>query len=73
MTKTLKQFDVTARLKLMVQITIKAESLADALEQSKTLREQKFVSFEGEYIDGSLVITGVSKSGCWDVSQEDSQ
>ena len=69
MTNPLKQFDVTGRLELMVQVTIKAESLADALEQSRHLAEKHFVSFKGECMDGSLAITGVSKTGAWDVQQ----
>ena len=72
MTQPLKQYDVTARMILLVQHTIKAESLVDALEQSRGMNEQDFVKFKGEYVDGSIKITGVSKSGSWDTDQEDS-
>jgi hypothetical protein len=73
MTKPLKTFDITGRLKLMVQVTIKADSLEDALAQSKSLAEKDFVSFKGEFMDGSLAIIGVSTSGSWNVNQDDKQ
>ena len=71
MTKPLKTFDVTGRLELLVQVTIKADSLEDALAESKFLKAQDFVSFKGDFVDGSLAITGVGKAGCWDVSQDE--
>ena len=71
MAKPLKQFDVTARMVLVMQHTIKAENMEDALVQSKTLRESDFVKFLGDFMDGSIAITGVSKAGCWNTEQED--
>jgi hypothetical protein len=71
MTKTLKQFDVTARLVLVVQQTIKAENMEAALVESKTLRETDFVKFLGDCMDGSIAIAGVSKAGCWNTEQEE--
>ena len=70
MTTPLKKFDVTARLLLLVGITIKAESFEDALEQAKTLREQDFVKFKGEFADGSIAIQNVSRSEYWSTEQE---
>jgi len=51
--------DVTARM-------------VDALEQSRGMNEHDFVKIKGEYLDGSIKITGVSKLGSWDTDQEDS-
>ena len=70
MTTPLKKFDVTARLLLLVGITIKAESFEDALEQAKTLREQDFVKLKGEFADGSIAIQNVSRSEYWSTEQE---
>ena len=69
MTNPFKQFDVTGRLELMVQVTVKAESLEDALDQSRHLTTRHFVLFKGEFMDGSLAIIGVSRTGAWDVQQ----
>jgi hypothetical protein len=69
MATKLKAFDVTARLVLMVQTTIKAESMEDALVQSKEMQEKDFVTIP-EFLDGSIVITGVSKAGAWKTEQE---
>lgn len=72
MATKLKAFDVTARLVLMVQTTIKAESLADAVEDAKSLREVDFVTIlPNEFMDGSIRITGVNKGGAWQTEQED--
>jgi hypothetical protein len=71
MSKRLKTYEVTGRLVLVVSISIKADSLADAVEQSKELQERDFVAFEGDFMDGSLAIAGVTKSGCWNTEQED--
>ena len=69
MATKLKAFDVTARLVLMVQTTIKAESMEDAVQQSKEMQETDFVTIP-EFLDGSIVITGVSKAGAWKTEQE---
>ena len=71
MTQPLKKFDVTARMVLMVQHTIKAESFEDALLQSKSMTEIDFVDFKGDFIDGSIAITGVSREGSWNTEQKE--
>lgn len=60
MTKT-ALYTVQAKLDLFVSIEVRAQSLADALEQSKTLKETDFVEIGGEFIDGSMEVTGVYK------------
>ena len=69
MATKLKAFDVTARLVIMTSVTIKAESMEDAVRQSEELRETDFVTIP-EFLDGSIKITGVSKAGAWDTKQE---
>ena len=58
MAKPLQDFIITANLKLQVDITIKAESLEDAVQKSQTLNVSDFVNIKGEYNDGNLKITG---------------
>lgn len=70
MAKKLKAFDVTARLVLMVSTTIQAESMEDALIQAKDMRETDFVTIP-EFLDGSIKITGVSKTGAWKTEQDE--
>jgi hypothetical protein len=50
---------------MMVSIPVVAESLQDALDQSKSLRESDFVKWNGEYEDGKIEIEGIT--GNWDI------
>ncbi len=59
MAKTLDVYQVYARLDLEVSVKIKAESLEDALQQSRTMRESSFVKILDEYLDGKMKIVGV--------------
>lgn len=68
--KKLKRFDVTARMVLLASITIEAESLEDAVQQSKELKEVDFVKFKDQFVDGSITIGSVSKSDYFDTEQE---
>jgi hypothetical protein len=54
----LKSFSIWAKLNLDVLINIKAESLEDAVEKSKELKELDFVDIKGEFNDGNIKITG---------------
>ena len=55
----MKTYTIQAKLDLLVGITIKANSLEDALEQSKKLIETDFVTISEDFIDGSLEVTGI--------------
>lgn len=68
--KKLNRFDVTARMVLLASITIEAESLEDAVLQSKELKEVDFVKFKDQFIDGSITIGSVSKSDYFNTEQE---
>ncbi len=57
--KALKDYVINADLKIVAGITIKAESMEDALMQSREFKETKFITFKDEWIDGSIKITGV--------------
>ena len=64
-----KIFNVTGRLSLIVQIDVKAESLEDAIAQSAALKEQDFVAFEGDFMDGKLSIVGVQNDQAWSLER----
>jgi hypothetical protein len=64
-----KCFEVQARLVLITSISIGADSLEDAVEQSKDLQENNFIKFKGDYLDGSYKITGVFERGAWETEQ----
>jgi hypothetical protein len=70
MAKKLNQYNVTARLVLYVDVDIKAESFADALEKAKGMRETDFVNIpNGHFLDGSIAISGVN-TGAWSTEQD---
>lgn len=54
-----KTYYITAKLLLEVGINISADSLEDAVQQSKTLKELDFVKILGDYNDGNMKINGV--------------
>ena len=57
--KKLDDFIICADMTVVSNITIKAKSLEDALEQSKSLGVLDFIEFKDEYVDGSIKITGI--------------
>ena len=71
MEKPLKKYEVAARMLILASITINAESLEDAVEQSKDMKEIDFIKFKGIFMDGSIRISGVSRTNYWDTEQED--
>jgi hypothetical protein len=58
-----KNFDVQARLLLLVTKRISASSLEEAVEITESMQESDFVGFRGDYMDGNIRITGVCESG----------
>ncbi len=59
----IRDYEVQAKLTLYTSTTVSARSLEEATEKSKNLKEQDFVDFNGDYIDGNMRITGVYESG----------
>jgi len=55
----LKTFTVWATHEIFNNISIKAESLEDALAQSKDLKDSEFITVHGEYMYGTTTVTGV--------------
>lgn len=65
-----KRFNVMARLTLEVSVPITADNFTDAIEQSKTLKEQDFVKILGEFMDGAMEIIGIEKDHPWPSQDE---
>ena len=59
MAKILKDYNVQAKLDILVAITVKAESLDKALEEAKLLKTKDFVIIRGDWIDGEHTLTGI--------------
>ena len=59
MSKNCKTYVVQADLKLTVGIEVKAKTLEEALVEARTLKETDFVDILGDYIDGSMEVTGI--------------
>ena len=57
--KALKEDSIQADLKVWAGISIKAESLEDALQQSRNFKVTDFINIKDEYLDGSFEINGI--------------
>jgi hypothetical protein len=69
MARKLDAFTITAKLTLLADVTIKAESYEDAIARSKDLRESDFVSFKGEFIDGKMEVVNIARDHYWDLER----
>ena len=58
MANKLRSFTVMAKVEIDCNISIRAESLEDAVDKSAKLTETDFVEIHGDYIDGKLKISG---------------
>ena len=58
MANRLKSFSVMAKVEIETSITIRAESLEDAVAKSASLKETDFVEIYGDFNDGGIKITG---------------
>lgn len=54
-----RNYQITAKLELQVDIEVFAASLEEALAQSNDLKVSDFVEFKGDYIDGGMRISAV--------------
>lgn len=59
MAKRLQSYSVYANIEIECAIDIRAESLEDAVDKARTLKETDFVTVLGEFCDGGLVIKGM--------------
>lgn len=57
--KKLKEFNVQVKVDLTTDVTIRAENMADALARAGELDMSDVVEFSGDYIDGSVKVTGL--------------
>lgn len=56
--KTKLEFRIIAKIISMSSIVVHADSFEDALAQSKDLKEDDFITFNGEHIDSEIGIQG---------------
>ena len=69
-----RKFQATARLELIVTTGFYAESLEDALRESRTLREHDFVKIpDGEYQDGTMRIISVTEDNAWQIMEREKE
>jgi len=57
--KKLKEYNLQFQIDVLTSITIKAESLEDAVERSKELGVTDIIDITGDHLDSSLKLTGV--------------
>jgi hypothetical protein len=62
MSTKIKTYQVMAKVEVDVSIEVQATSLEEAIQKSSSLKEQDFITIDGEYLDGNFEITGVYKS-----------
>jgi len=62
MVKKQTEYGVWAKCYRQVILNIRAASLEEALEKAKELKNDDFVTVNGEYADGSTEIQGVLKN-----------
>ena len=55
----LKTYTVYAKCEREVGLTVRAESLEEAIVKAKELDEDDFVEVIGDYLDGSTTISGI--------------
>ena len=55
----LKAYHVQAKIDMLVNTTIKADSLEAAVREARSLGVEDFVEIPGDHIDSELQITGV--------------
>jgi len=60
--KRLKTYQISGRIQVDVDISVKAASLEEALKQSNDMDIHDFIEMKGDFIDGKLQeITGIFK------------
>jgi hypothetical protein len=57
--RTMNTYTVYAIVEMNVAVKIEADSLSDAVERSKSLKEYDFVKPLGDFNDGAIEISGV--------------
>lgn len=65
----LKRYSVYARVCVVVERELTAESLTSALEATKILKESQFVSYGGALMDGTFEVIGVQDAD-WRLHEE---
>jgi hypothetical protein len=57
-----KKYLAMARISVDVTTEIEASNLTEAAQKAVSLKEDDFITIDGEYLDGCIEITGVYES-----------
>ncbi len=57
--KKTKRYIVYSKLIINAGVEVTARGLEEAVAKAREMNEEDFIDFKGEYIDGSMDITGV--------------
>ena len=60
-----QKYLVTARIVIISDVEVNANSFEEAVEQSKLLTETDFVTVDGEFNDGSIRIVSIGQPNAW--------
>jgi hypothetical protein len=64
-----KVFTITARVVIIKDLDIKADTFEKALEEAQKLSESDFVSYEGSPLYSSIRIVSISSPDAWQVER----
>jgi hypothetical protein len=66
---TSTRFQIVGRIVALVGVDVPAKTMDEALDKSKELKVEDFITIDGDHQDSSLVISSISKHGTWDTEQ----
>lgn len=58
----LKSYQAQAKIEVWVSTEIQASNLIEAAQKASALKEEDFITVDGEYLDGRIQITGAFES-----------
>ena len=59
MNNKIRKFYVQAKIDVLVSVELSARTIDEALEKSKTLKVEDFITVDGDHIDSEMEITGI--------------
>lgn len=64
-TNKARQFNVTARIVTLASVEITAENFEAALAKANALKDDDFVSVNGDCVDGSVTLVSITDDKAW--------
>jgi hypothetical protein len=65
--KVQAKFSVTARIVIISEIEVTADSFEEAVTKAKALKETDFVTVDGDHHDSSISLVSINKLHAWNV------